>query len=196
VSQRIADARERIDELLQPEQRAKFREISFQTAGGLDALFLNEQMLEAVDITADQKAAVRQIVIERDAEADAARSKIDFDNFTWEDYEAYKAANTERAKRYAEQMKAVLTAEQWTKAEKLTAGVAQLRESLWTKKASPWGEIIEEEQNEQEPDVVQRSPRPPVYIPGPDSWKPGDPLPAQPRAERRTGRFPRGDDRP
>ena len=33
----------------------------------------------------------------------------------------------------------------------------------------------------------------PGYVPGPDSWRPGMPLPAQFKEERRTGRFPRSE---
>ena len=33
----------------------------------------------------------------------------------------------------------------------------------------------------------------PVYTPGPDSWRPGMPLPEQFKIERRTGRFPRSE---
>ena len=34
----------------------------------------------------------------------------------------------------------------------------------------------------------------PVYVPGPESWRPGDPVPAQFKEQRRTGRgFPRGE---
>ena len=35
--------------------------------------------------------------------------------------------------------------------------------------------------------------RAPDYVPGPDSWRPGDPLPVQFRENRQTGRFPRGE---
>ena len=33
----------------------------------------------------------------------------------------------------------------------------------------------------------------PTYIPGPDSWRPGDPMPMQIREERQRSRFPRGE---
>jgi hypothetical protein len=33
----------------------------------------------------------------------------------------------------------------------------------------------------------------PQYVPGPDSWRPGDPLPVQFKEERKSGRFPRGE---
>ena len=33
----------------------------------------------------------------------------------------------------------------------------------------------------------------PGYVPGPDSWRPGDPVPAQFKEEHRTGRFPRSE---
>jgi len=32
-----------------------------------------------------------------------------------------------------------------------------------------------------------------TYTPGPDSWRPGDPLPEQFKEERKTGNFPRGE---
>ena len=33
----------------------------------------------------------------------------------------------------------------------------------------------------------------PVYVPGPDAWRPGDPMPLQIKEERQRGRFPRGE---
>jgi len=33
----------------------------------------------------------------------------------------------------------------------------------------------------------------PTYIPGPDAWRPGDPMPMQIKEERQRGRFPRGE---
>jgi hypothetical protein len=47
-------------------------------------------------------------------------------------------------------------------------------------------QVLAESQQRQE--VQEKSQ---TYVPGPDSWRPGMPLPVQFKEERRTGRFPR-----
>jgi hypothetical protein len=65
-------------------------------------------------------------------------------------------------KRYSEQIKAVLTAEQRAKAEKLTAEAPELVEKFMGKKQ----------------DASKQSRRTPYfYVPHAGSWRPGDPLP-------------------
>ena len=192
--------RTRLGQVLTPEQQLQHMEISFQASGGLDSRHLNDQLLDVVNLTDAQKDQIRKLRAEREAEGIAARNErgvgqpFDWQNATQEERDKYVAAqgadqmaNREvdeaRDKRFAEQIKAVLTVEQRAKAEKLTAEAPALVERFMGKK-----------QDVQQQGRLQQNERTPayIYVPGTGSWRPGDPLPVQIREER-PSRFPRGE---
>jgi Spy/CpxP family protein refolding chaperone len=168
--QLFMEMRAGINQVLQPEQRAKFGGITFQLAGGLDSLSVNNQMLEHVlDLTPEQKEQIRKIVADR---------KI-----------AY-TTNPEIIKKSNDLIKAVAKSEQWTKLEKLTAEIPALRKEL----------KMPDQTGRTQTQVPQEPARPqsqsPEYVPGADSWRPGMPLPEgmvspPPPPQRRS--FPRSE---
>jgi Spy/CpxP family protein refolding chaperone len=189
--------RTKLKQVLTPEQLLKHTEMSFQAAGGLDSYHLNEQLLEVVNLTDAQKNQIRKIAAERQEERDAPKRMPTppHENASLEErykYESARAAAFEaamqpadpvveaaRTKKYAAQIKAVLTPEQRAKAEKYTAEAPALVEKFMGKKqdaSKPGGRT------------------PYIYVPGVDSWRPGDPLPeGVVPPQRSTGRFPRGE---
>jgi len=192
------DSWTKLKQVLTPEQLLKYTEISFQAAGGLDSyLHLNDQLLDIVNLTDAQKGQIQKLATERTAEYWAERSKrpemppFDWQKATQEERDKYTADFTaasksiqmafiknepELFKRYSEQIKAVLTAEQRAKAEKLTAEAPELVEKFMGKKQ----------------DASKQSSRTPyIYVPHAGSWQPGDPLPEGYRQQRSEGRFPR-----
>jgi Spy/CpxP family protein refolding chaperone len=194
----------KLNQVLTPEQQLKYTEISFQASGGLDSWHLNDQLLDVVKLTDAQKEQIRKIRAECEAEIKAARQQrgaalpFDWQNATKEERDKYVAvqvadgvANREadeaRLKKYAEQMKAVLTPEQKTKAEKLTAEAPALVAKILKKKQDAPGQGQEQRgKQEQEPRYF--------YVPRTGSWQPGDPLSegSVPKEQPR-GRFPRGE---
>jgi len=194
--------RTKLGQVLTPEQQLQYMEISFQASGGLDSRHLNDQLLDVVNLTDAQKDQIRKLRAEREAEGIAARNErgvgqpFDWQNATQEERDKYVAAqvadqmaNREvdeaRDKRYAEQMKAVLTAEQRAKAEKLTAEAPALVERFMGKK-----------QDVQQQGRLQQNGRTPAYtyVPGTGAWQPGDPIPEGLPVERNERRrFPRSE---
>jgi len=189
VEEGIDEASAKLDQVLQPAQRTKFRETTFQTLGGLDSPMLNDRMLAVVDLTDAQKEQIRKITEERNAAMMA-----DIQNINWRDREAMersRVATEERNKKFADQIKALLTPEQKAKAEKLTAEAPALREKLGIPAPGPRGQ--------QGPG--QRGGQPPApgggFVPGSNAWRPGQDTPGAPPAAppggRQRGGFPRGE---
>ena len=196
----------KLNQVLTPEQQLKLVEISFQAAGGLDSRHLDDQLLDVVNLTDAQKDQIRKITAEREAETRLAMQQrgagqpFDWQNATQEERDKYiaiqiadqkanRATDEARFKKYAEQMKAVLTIEQKTKAEKLTADAPALVAQLLRKKQDVSEQVQDQRgqqgQNRQVPQV-------PVYVPHSGSWQPGDPIPEGYRQQRQEGgRFPR-----
>ena len=193
------DSWTKLNQVLTPEQKLKYTEIAFQASGGLDSyLYLNDQLLDVVNLTDAQKDQIRKLDTERTTEYWAERLRrpemppFDWQNATQEERDKHIADFTaalqdiqvafiknepELFKKYTEQIKAVLTAEQRAKAEKLTTEAPALVEKFMGKKQ----------------DVSQQSGRIPyIYVPGPGAWQPGSSaIPEQYRQERNS-RFPRG----
>ncbi|MCL2005352.1 MAG: hypothetical protein FWG73_04220 [Planctomycetaceae bacterium] len=108
--QSFAEIREGVNGVLEPEQRAKFGEMTFQLSGGLGGISVNNQMLEHVlDLTPAQQEQINEIVKARN---------IAFTN------------DPDIVKRHADLVKAVLRPEQIMELEKLTAEIPALRERL------------------------------------------------------------------
>ena len=195
------DSWTKLNQVLTPEQRLKYTEISFQASGGLDYYHLNHQSLDVVNLTDAQKDQIRKLDTERTTEYWAERLRrpemppFDWQNATQEERDKHSADmnvafraiqiaaienEPELFKKYAEQIKTVLTAEQRAKAEKLTAEAPALVEKFMGKKQ----------------DLLQQSGRTPayIYIPGPGAWQPGQGIPEGYRIERnRRSGFPRGE---
>jgi Spy/CpxP family protein refolding chaperone len=186
--QRIVELRETINQALDVEQRMMFATISFQLAGGLNSPSLNNQMLEHLGLTPAQKEQLNAITSAREAEIVSSRRQFNFIRATPAEREAFDAANVERTKKYAEQIKAILTPEQKTKAEKLTADIPALREKLGMPLEGLAVSRTEQRTQRQQQDT-------PAYTPGPDAWRPGQPLPLMisPHHSEERRRFPRGE---
>ena len=181
------------DKILKPEQQSKIKEVTFQLSGGLEspALAMNTRSLDILELNADQKKKIQETMAKRGEESrelfEKMRQDPNFDFRNPESQEKIRAANEELNKKYAEQVKAVLTPEQKAKAEKLTAEVPALREKLG---------IPAPGQGRQQ----QRRGQGDVYAPNEGSWRPGQQQPQgpPPGGERQPprGAFPRGGGNP
>ena len=130
MRQRADELQAKILQVLKPAQQVKARELVFQVSNGLDAPVLDERMLDVVTLTDDQKAKIRQIAEARAAAASAAREGFDFRNASQEEREKRMAEGEARNKKFNDEIKALLTADQKAKAEKLTAEAAEVRTKL------------------------------------------------------------------
>jgi Spy/CpxP family protein refolding chaperone len=172
MQKRREDMRTKITQVLKPEQQEKFKSFSFQRTGGFDSPFINEQSLDVVNLTDEQKEKIRQITAARDAESRAAREKRDVPR---EDREKLR---TEMRARYAEQIKAVLTAEQKAKAEKLISEAPALMEKLGLQRGGQGGQRGQNGQGGQRNrEGGQNGQRGGGYRPGAGSWQPGQGTP-------------------
>jgi len=204
--QGINSMQTKFNQLLTPEQQSKYAEIAFQASGGLDSRYLNDQLLDVVNLTGAQKDQIRKIRADREAAGIAARKErgvglpFDWLNATQEEREKYVAVQVADQRvnskvdealdqKYAEQMKTVLTAEQRAKAEKLTAEAPALVAKLMGRKPVAPGRVAQE-QRAQQGQVPQQQTPSYIYVPHAGSWQPGDPLPV-PIEERKPGNFPR-----
>jgi len=130
--QRTTDMWTRINGVLNAEQQTKFKEIYFQANNGLNNVTtLDDWMLATLDLTATQKEAIVRIV---DARAAANRAAMPAGGVGGGPGQAQtaeaRAEATARNTRFADQIKAVLTPAQTTKATQLTTGAAALREAI------------------------------------------------------------------
>ena len=122
----------RIERVLKPEQRTKFREIIFQLAGGLNSnsSMLNELALSALDLTGTQKEQFRKLVEERNVVLWAIRDSAPPEDRPLPGTVRIGAEVMQAITQFTEQFQSLLTVEQRTKAEKLTAEIPALREKL------------------------------------------------------------------
>jgi len=125
-----------INRILNAEQQAKFKEIYFQANNGLNNVTtLDDWMLAVLDLNPAQKEAIVKIVDARTAANRAAMpagggQQAGGQTLTAEERQARTAETTARNTRFADQIKAVLTAAQTTKATQLTTGAVALREAI------------------------------------------------------------------
>ncbi|MDR0608538.1 MAG: Spy/CpxP family protein refolding chaperone [Planctomycetaceae bacterium] len=134
---RFDETQTKINQILTPEQQEKYKTLQFQLIGGLDSPLLRVRSLEVLNLTEEQKAKLKTINDEREAESRAAfekRGPIDWRKLSQEEREKLgaelQAENETRTKKFAEQIKAVLTPEQKEKAEKLTAEAKEVQEKI------------------------------------------------------------------
>ena len=114
----------------------------------------------------------------------------------WEEYREEETRlrdryNTEweaRARRTSEQVTALLTPEQRARAARLSAGIPALLERLGLRPLPPnvWERIVQEQQRQEQLQGGRE-----VWVPGPDSWQPGRPLPGTPSPPHVPSNFPR-----
>ena len=190
MNQMIDSLQAEVDKILRPEQRVKLRQMTFQMAGGMNALnipFVGSRVLEALDLTPAQKEQVTSIMEKRDAEIQALSRGINFREASPEEREKFQADRESISKKYNDQITALLNPEQKEKADNLTKEAPALREKLGLPEPGPG------------PQRGQRGQGGPVgpaggYTPGEGSWRPGQtpPTSAPPAGEqRRRGGFPR-----
>jgi Spy/CpxP family protein refolding chaperone len=170
---RSNESQAKINQILTSEQQEKYKILQFQIVGGLDSPFLGVlggRALEVLNLTEEQKAKLKAINEEREAESRAAfekRGPINWRELSQEEREKIgaeqRAENEARTKKFAEQIKAVLTPEQKEKAEKLTAEAKEIREKIG---------IGNRERREGE-DRPGRGEGGGEYRPGRNSWQPG-----------------------
>ena len=203
----IREMQTKLNQVLEPEQRLLLAEISFQAAGGLDSHFLNDQLLDVVNLTDAQKEQMRRINAEFEAEDMASRQQrgegpptFDWLNATQEQRDEYSLAqiaiqrahresDEARIKQFAERTIAVLTPEQRERAERLTAEAPALVGRFMFRGQGASG-AVHPDRGQQGQNV--QVPRVPVYVPHAGSWRPGDPIPEEYRQQRNLDRrFPR-----
>lgn len=189
MDQMRADMEKRQDEMqtkikgiLSTEQFEKYRVLSFQAAGGLDSPFLNEKLLDVVNLSDEQKAKIKAVTDERN---EAFRKRMEENPIDWEKirgmseedrrafFEKRRTGDEEFGKKYREKITETLTAEQKEKAEKMTEGAKELREKMESGRRDRRGGERGEQRGEGR-----------EYRPGSDSWRPGQGA----RGEREGGR--------
>ncbi|MDR2705440.1 MAG: Spy/CpxP family protein refolding chaperone, partial [Planctomycetaceae bacterium] len=165
---RLDESQAKIDQILTPEQQEKLKTLQFQLIGGLDSPFLGVRSLAVLNLTDEQKAKLKAINDEREAESRAAfekRGQVDWRKLSQEEREKLgaelQAENEVRTKKFAEQIKTVLTPEQKEKAEKLTAEAKEVREKVGIGTRERRGGDDRPARDGGE------------YRPGQDSWRPG-----------------------
>jgi Spy/CpxP family protein refolding chaperone len=168
VEKRLDESLAKINQVLTPEQQEKLKTWQFQLSGGLDSPFLSIRNLEVLNLTDEQKEKLKAINEERVAESRAAlekRGPVDWRRLSPEDREKIgaelQAENDVRTKKFADQIKTILTPEQKEKAETLTAEAKELREKLGigNRDRREGRDRPERERGE--------------YRPNQDSWRPG-----------------------
>jgi Spy/CpxP family protein refolding chaperone len=165
---RLDESQAKINKILTPEQQEKYKTLQFQIVGGLDSPFLGVRTLEVLNLTDEQKAKLKAINETREAESRAAfekRGQINWRELSQEEREKLgaqlQAENEGRTKKFAEQIKTVLTPEQKEKAEKLTAGAKEVQEKIGIGTRERRGGDDRPARGGGE------------YRPGQDSWRPG-----------------------
>ena len=172
MRRRTDEIQAKVNQVLKPNQQEKVKELTFQLSGGLDSRFLDERALEVLQLTAEQKDKIRKISEERVEAGRNAMQGVDFRNMSQEDRDKFRTDMEARAKKYGDQVKDVLTAEQKEKAEKLTAGAAEVREKLGIGQ----GGATDRGSSRRNDRSGQGGPRD-NYVPGADSWRPGQGTP-------------------
>jgi len=208
----MTDTQTKIQEVLSPEQMLQVRELEMQLMPVLGIPF--PSMFDPLDLTEEQKKEMQEIADELKIEfdrltAEAATLKAErvssaFELLKGKSFssleELYEARNNapsqfvpseemrrrnadlhERGRRLLATLQArlmdVLTDEQLIKMQEILDATPEFaKRMIATTKA-----LLETEEKS------------PVYVPGPNSWRPGDPLPIQFREERQRSRFPRGE---
>jgi hypothetical protein len=191
----IVDA---LDNTLTPVQKQKIMESQLANAGEMP--IVSPGMFEILNLTDAQKKEMEKIKKEYEPEFEKV-----LDNFLEkssvlrrfvgqpiEDPELKKIRDEiqSQCKKFSEKFRIrmfdVLTDEQWKRMLNLIDNPPE-HAKIFRKK-------LKEISGEREDDV--KTEKPPVWQPGPNSWKPGDPIPEQYRQQRneRQGSFPRSEE--
>jgi Spy/CpxP family protein refolding chaperone len=176
-----------IFKILTPAQQTKANEALFQLMPNvMDSPMLNERMLAALDLTAEQKEKIKKIADDRAAEiatrltpqggATAGGPPTRMTPMTPEERTAF-------TKKFTDQMVAVLSPEQKAKAEKLTTEAADLRTKLGVGQGAQGGRQQGQQGGRQQGGGAG-------FVPGAGAWQPGQGAP-NPYQIAPTGNFPR-----
>jgi len=206
-----------IRSILTPEQQRKIQEI--QLARMEDIPIVSPHLFEALDLTDAQKQQMEEIKKELEPEfernlEDFVNGQLFLVNMAYDELEKlgvkdidgmmkewaavirvlaespeYKQVMNEaqsKSRQFSMQFRTrlyeVLTDKQWMRLQELINNSPEHVLAFHKAFGKPSGE---DEESGTKPDV---------WVPGPGSWRPGDPIPAQYRQERETrGRFPRGE---
>jgi Spy/CpxP family protein refolding chaperone len=188
-----SDVNKLVAEALTEEQRAKYKVLPFQIAGGLETRFFNARLFDALDLSEEQKTKFKQLEEETSAEfrklftpSDGPRPTADE---AQKQRDEFQKKSDELRKSIREKAVALLTPEQKAKAEKLTEESKQLK--------------LQPQRNERGRGDRQRGDRERgdrdrgdrrggnEYRPNDDSWRPGAGTPENGGNSRRP--FPRRD---
>ncbi|MDR3232523.1 MAG: hypothetical protein LBT46_02435 [Planctomycetaceae bacterium] len=182
---RRTELQNKINQILKPEQLAKVQVLTFQLGGGLDSPFLGARSLETLNLTEEQKTKIKAIEDQRGEKLRAAFQ--DARNLSQEEREKRRTEFEASGKEFAQQIKAVLTPEQKTKAEQLTAEAKEVRQKLGIPEAGQRG-------GQQRGDGERRERGGDGYRPGANSWQPGQGAAGQePQDNQPKKRFPRSE---
>jgi len=205
------DMQTMIQDVLTPEQMLQVRKLEMQLMPALGIPF--PAMFEPLDLTEDQKKEMQEI---------ADELKAEFDGLTMElavlkgerVSSAYGSLNGKSFASLEEFYKAREDAiRQYVPSEEMIKRTADLRErgkNLITTLQTRLMDVLTDEQLVKMQKILDETPefalkilaqfkagreaqeKSPVYVPGPNSWRPGDPVPVQFKEERK-GRFPRSE---
>ncbi|GHT10138.1 hypothetical protein FACS1894170_01810 [Planctomycetales bacterium] len=188
---RIDEQQARFNQILTPEQQAKFVTLQFQVSGGLDSPFLGARSLGVLKLTDEQKAKVKAIEDQRSEKARAAFQG--FRDLSPEDRTKRFQELEASGKEFAAQLKAVLTPEQLAQGEKLTAEAKAVRENLGLPEPGQRG-FGGDRGNRQRGGERERPQGGDGYRPGAGSWQPGQGVQGQPQENDAPKRqFPRSE---
>jgi len=191
------------DEFLTPEQLRTFQEAQLANIGELP--FFSPSIFEALDLTDVQREQMEQIKQELQPEFEATLdSWVDgFMELFNKEFSEFKEEEIyekllSRGKAFATQFKIamfdVLTDEQWFRLQELIDNPPEHALAFRKVLRELFG-VSDEESESEESAAAGTEEASDVWIPGPNSWRPGDAIPETYRIERNTRRqFPRGEE--
>ncbi|MDR1485856.1 MAG: Spy/CpxP family protein refolding chaperone [Planctomycetaceae bacterium] len=181
-----AESKKKINEVLTPEQQAKFKVLPFQVAGGLESRFINARTFEFLDLSDAQKEQFKKLDEENRAEFGKLFTQPTGNDTTRLTQEEVRKQREELSKKAREKALALLTPAQKATAEKLTEEAKQL-------KLQPQRDE-RDRGNRDRRERGERNRGNNEYRPGSDSWRPGAGTPENGGNSRRP--FPRNSDAP
>lgn len=179
-----AEAQAKVESVLTPEQIKKSKVLAFQISGGLNSNRpLNANALDALELTAEQKAKIKSIEDKSREEMMAAFRELQgkSESERREAFREMRAKGEERMKKMNAEIESVLTTEQKALAAKLTEEGKEVREKF---------ERLRNERRGERRGGERRGPegQGEAFRPAADSWKPGQGVVPKEDARPRTGR--------
>jgi Spy/CpxP family protein refolding chaperone len=194
IERELGKITEYFDKSLEPERKEKVQKFIFQSLGGVDSPMIGIDAMEALNLSDDQRKKLQTVFDdmkeERMAHMEAMLKMAEKavaiggpQNFTQEDREQLREEGEKlqqqvlaTSKKLTERLRQHLTAEQLEQEKHLLATRPAFLPRL--------------------PDQPQPQPQPQDepgkgYVPGADSWQPGQDLPVQPPVQSSGGLFPR-----